>query len=274
MVAPYNNNDVINSFRDFINKTNITTVGTEDIKGISTYHYEVVADRSITKEFLNKLINIFAINMSESEKLKLSDIAGSTNFQSIDIWVGKNDNNIHQYKFTLSVPLSKVLGLNDKGIGGNEVKLDWQTTYYDFDIDNKVVTPSEAFPVSSLVNNLNDAKIISIISDFKPLAMNLKNAEGSYGKRTNPNGSCTNPNPSTLFSPVGHAKSATAAVGDIALVMSRLLDATNGAGFCYSTPTAWALSVPVQSTPNSFYCTDSTGKVSNLNNPITGPVCK
>ncbi len=267
-------NDVASSFKSFTENLQSVYKGEDDIHGIKTYHYELTSDRQSTKNLLNSLVDIFVTNLSQNQKNKINEVIGSSTINSLELWTGENDDNLYQVKFTLSTPLSRVLGLNDSGIAGNEVELEWITTYYDLNVENNIVMPSNQISMDGFIKNIKDLKIKNIISSFKPQATSFYNSIGSYGKRSNPTGSCTNPNPGSLFSPLGHAKGADGAIGSISSSMNSLLLATNGAGSCYSDSLSWALSVPLSINNNSYYCTDSSGNISTLLIPIKGTICK
>jgi len=56
--------------------------------------------------------------------------------------------------------------------------------------------------------------------------------------------------------------------------MNTLLDATNGAGYCYSTPTAWSLAAPLAGDATKVFCADSAGVSMTLSTAPKGPLCK
>lgn len=284
----YVKNESESIFKEFIGNLEYRELESEFIKGVDTYHYGITASRPVTKKMLSQIAELLIAQLPSDQKNNMDEAIGASDINSFEIWVGKNDQNLYQFKFTLNVPLSKVLGLNDSGIAGNEVKLDWMTTFYDIDIENNITMPTDSINVKDFVKNIKDKKIKNIISIFKPEATLMKNAIGSYGLRSNPMGSCTNPNPGSLFSPQGHAKGADTAISAISKSMISLLTATNGAGSCYSTSGAWALSAPLFASSSdasisktqetegvsSFYCTDSSGIITILDKAIIGPNCK
>ena len=271
--------------KEFVVALEYREMESEFIHGVDTYHYEMTASRPVTKKMLGDLAELLIAQLPPDQKSNMDEAIGASDINSFEVWIGKNDQNLYQFKFILNVPLSKVLGLNDSGIAGNEVNLNWMTTFYDVGVENNIAMPTDSIKVEDFVKNIKDTKIKNIISIFKPETTLFKNAIGSYGLRSNPMGSCTNPNPGSLFSPQGHAKGADTAISAISNSMISLLTATNGAGSCYSTSGAWALSAPlftlktnnspadIQSTP-VFYCTDSSGIITTLSTAITGPACK
>ncbi len=265
---------ITNSLKEFINNTDVSEKEPEDIRNTPTYHYQVTVDRQEVKKLLKSIIDPLAANLSDTEKKNLDEALGSTVVNSFDIWVGKNDSLIHQYKISLSIPLSKVISLDDKGISGNIVTLDLQTTFYDFDIPNSISIPENATPLPDFIKLMSDQNIKNTLSSLKPATLILRNAEGSYGKRASLTGSCVNPVASSLFSPVGHTKGAMTSVGTIANIMNTLLSLTNNNGSCFSTLNAWAVAVPLLSAPNSSYCVDALGTSVVLQTPLTGTICK
>ena len=260
-------------FKDFINSAIMIEKTNEIIKGQDSYHYEVVVDRQNTKKLLVAMVSTFAKNKSSDVKGNLEEILGSMTIDSFEVWVGKSDNSILQYRFILSVPLSKIIGLEGKDIGNNKVSLDWKTTYYDFNTPNTIVMPTDYIKITDYIKSIHDEKIKNTISSFYQNSTALLNAEGSLGKHSNKLGSCTSPDSGSIFSPLGHTKGASTAVGAIANTMNNLLSVTENPSACYSTLTKWAISSPLVSNPQSFFCIDDTGVSKTLDNQISGSVC-
>ncbi len=261
-------------FKDFLATASVLEKGSEVIHGVDNYHYVLNSDKQSTKKFLSNFTTIFLNELSEEEKAVLEEGIGSTNLDSLEIWIGKDDGNIHQYRFVLSTPLSQIIGLADKGIAGSVVTFDWKTTYHDFDSENDIALPATSINMVDFMKKVEDMKLKDSVLSFKKAADTFKNATGSYGKKANTSGSCANPNPNSLFSPIGHAKGANSAVGDISQIINGILNITNGSVSCYSSPSAWAISTPLISDSNSHVCVDNTGQESILEKPITSPTCK
>jgi hypothetical protein len=282
-MSSYINNETLGAYDEFINKVEIVEKGQESIKGIDTYHYSVNFDRELTKNLLNIISDNFTLNLSVPDKDKLSDILGSINVTSFDVWVGKGDNNIYQYSVVFDVPLSKVISYEDKSIGNNKVSISWKTTYYDFNVTNEIVIPQESISVVDFINIIKQTRIKNEVSSFAGMAMSLKNAEGVYGNKTNPKGDCINPKVGSLFSPTGHTKGSDSAIGSISELLNKILKITNGNGFCYSTPKAWSFTIPISNNYDtafvppdgykSFFCVDSTGDIKDLTSPPIGVSC-
>lgn len=268
------NSSTADALKDFINSADVAEKAPEIIRNVDTYHYQITIDRQSTKNFLTSILDPFITTLSDSEKKNLNEAIGATTLNSFEVWIGKDDSLIHQYEFSMAIPLSKVISLEDKGIAGNIVTLDWQSTFYDFNIPNTISMPNDALPIEDFIKLIIDQKIKITLSSFKSEALRLRNAEGSYGKRANLKGSCTDPIPSSLFSPVGHTKGSATAVGTIAGTMNNILSTTNGVGSCFSTLNAWAIAVPLASNPASLYCVDGLGSSVILTAPLNSTVCK
>jgi hypothetical protein len=267
--------DTYASFKEFINNISTTVEkDPEDIHGIPTYHYALSPDRQVTKDFLTKIADIFIVAPSSAEKKNLDEILGSVNMESFEVWVGKSDRDVHQFAVTLTAPLSKIIGLNDKGIANSDVTLEWKTSYYDFDADNAISAPEASVPIEDFVKLLHDIKIKNIIYSFKPIAGNLRNAEGSFGLSPNASGSCTNPAQGSLFSPLGHRPGAASIIGNLAGSMNDIIAITNQTASCYSTANAWAIAAPLTTDPLSSFCVDSTGASGILAAALDGTACK
>ncbi|NVN96944.1 hypothetical protein HXX01_01790 [Candidatus Nomurabacteria bacterium] len=271
-VPLYVKNETAGIMKEFINTFEYIDKGEESINGIDTNHYEVTVTRASTKKLLSSFANLFVPQLSPDEKKNLDEAMGATSINSFEIWIGKNDDNIYQFKFTLNTPLSKVLGLNDSGIAGNEMKLDWMTTFYDLDVENKIVLPNGDVNIDGFIKNIHNIKTKNLLSSFKTDSLLFKNAVGSFGK-TNTQGSCTLPIAGSIFSPLGHPKGADTAVSSISTTMNSMLAITKNEGYCYSTPSAWAVEVPFAMNDKPFYCIDSTGARTTLETPITGIIC-
>lgn len=277
-VPLYVKNQMKSSFEEFIKDVEYQEKGVENIHGVDTYHYEFTLERATSKKFLGSLVELFSMKLPSDQDKTLIGAIGSSSLDSFEVWVGKNDDNLYQIKLKLNIPLSKVLGLNDSGIAGNEVKLEWKMSYYDLGVENKITIPTNSINMEMFIKKIKDRKIKNIISSFRLPAKSFQNAIGSYGLRSNPAGSCTNPNPGSLFSPKDHKKNADGAISSISNSMNSLLFATNGLGSCYSTSKSWALAAPLFTNNDplnpTFYCADSTGNLSTLVSPITGTICK
>ncbi|MFA6515128.1 MAG: hypothetical protein WCT42_02580 [Candidatus Paceibacterota bacterium] len=283
-IASYLDDETLSVYDEFINNAEVIEKGEDSIKGVDTYHYQITPDRQLTKKLLSKISDNFLLNISDEEKDSSSKILGSVMVDSFEVWVGKGDNNIYQYNVNLSVPLSKIIGFEDKSIGDNKVNISLKTTYYDFDIANNIFMPEKSILMTDFINDTEVAKIKNDTSSFKQLATNLFNVERVYGSKSNADGSCMNPSSGSLFSPIGHTKKATTEVSSISELLNKILKTTNGVGFCYGTSKDWSFAIPIYNNYDSsaqipeeykyLYCVDSTGAAKELTAPPTGTVCK
>ncbi|MFA6251312.1 MAG: hypothetical protein WC603_01665 [Candidatus Paceibacterota bacterium] len=283
-VPSYINDKTLSSYDELIKNVEIIEKGQEKIKDIDTYHYSINTDKDSARNLLIEIADNFTSNLSEEDKNKLTQIFGSVMINSFDVWIGKGDNNVYQYHIILEVPLSKILGFDDESIGDNKVALDWQTTYYDFNIPNNIFMPEDSIPIVDFVNTVNKNKLKNDVLSFSGFARSLFNAEGSYGKKANTKGSCMSPVSGSLFSPTGHPKGAVSSVSSLSELLNQILSITEGVGTCYSTTKAWSFTIPISDnyditsiptpTYESFFCVDSTGATKDLVTPPTGVICE
>lgn len=281
-ISSYIDKDTLGTYDELIKGVEITEKGQESIKGVETYHYSVIPDRQLFKNLLTKIYDRFTMNLTDEEKEGISTIIGSTTVDSFDIWVGKGDNTIYQYNILLDIPLSKIVGLEDKSIGDNQVRISWKTTYFDFNIANEIVIPETSSSAADFIKSTKIEKMKNQVFSFSPLATNLYKAEKATGVKANNSGSCMSPASGSLFSPTGHPKSATLSVSPISLLLNEILTTTNGLGSCYSSASAWAFTIPLSDNYDptakiesytSFYCIDSKGTTEELTSLPKGISC-
>jgi len=273
-LSSYLTDKSLSSYNKFVNNVSVVEKGKEVIKGIETYHYDVNTDTTLTKELINEIFNnFFSENEDNNLVVKDKDILNSIKISSFEIWIGKDDNNIYQYKINLSIPLSKILDLEDSSLGNNEVHIEWVSTYYDFDIKNEIVIPQDYVDADTFIKQSDDIKLKNNITKISSLFGLIKNSEGSYGKLANTKGSCINPVSGSLFSPVGHAKGAMIPVGDTANAMTKILNMTNNVGYCYSNSSSWAIAFPLKSKEGVYYCLDNLGGIKEINTELKNIKC-
>ncbi|MEI6659880.1 MAG: hypothetical protein WCK91_00465, partial [bacterium] len=272
-VPPFVGDEIGQSLQDFIKGVDIIGKTDETVAGVATYHYQVNSSDATTKKLSSSLSDIFFTTLSPDMRVGLDQGLGAVSLDSIEVWVGKADSNVYQYKIIATIPLSKVLGIEDKGLGDSRVKLEWVTKIHDLGVVNKIDIPTEVTAMSDFVKSVNDMNIKDALDTLKTSAQTFHNASGNFGKASNPTGSCAKPADRSLFSPTGHAASASIAVGDIATNLSALIALVGDRESCYSTTSAWAAAAQLASDPTSFYCVDDKGKAI-LTNKISGPACK
>lgn len=253
-----NKQEISKAFGEFISEVKFSKKGEEIIHGNNTYHYIISADKAESKKLFRQLVDIILKDAPSDSKIVLDNLIGSINIDTFDIWIGKDDNNIHQYKVTLKIPLSKVINYENKGISNSQIIFDLQSTFYDFDLDNKITMPTNAIDIDQFLNIVEDSQVKEGALLFKKNARSLYNAEGSFGKTSNKNGLCDQPPSGSLFSPLGHSTGGNTAVGEIAQNMKNILAVTHNTGICYSSPSAWAMALPLSEQPGQYYCLDNT----------------
>ncbi len=273
-VSPVVSGEISKSGQEFANS--LTFISKEDdlIDGAPVYHYQAEASSQVTKKLFSDISNLLFTSLPSTDKERLINVFGAIHIDSIDVWIGKGESQMYQYKVIMTIPLSEVLSLEDKSLAGSVLKLEWQTKVYDVGAPNIVTPPRESVPMADYVKNISDMKIKNATESFPLAAQAFRNATLNFGKASNVSGSCATPTPSSLFSPTGHSKGATLAVGDIATLISTMIKLAGGSASCYSTSSSWAVALPLASDPAEYYCIDSTGTQVNLATKLAGPMCK
>lgn len=271
----YVKNEASSILTEFINRTAYLEKEEEVISGVETHHYEIIVDRQSTKKFLNSMSDLLIVSLPEEQKKKINGALGASSVSSFDVWIGKDDGILYKTKISLNIPLSKILNLNDSGIAGGEVKVDWSMNYYDLNTENKIEIPEDHIKIDDFIKETKNIKIKNILNSFNSKAIMLKNAIGSYGAKAN-GGSCLSPTVGSLYSPTGHTKGANSAVASISLSLNSLLTESENKAVCYSNAKSWALSVPLYSNSEklNFYCVDSSGNSGLLEEDIKSTICK
>ncbi len=273
-ISPYIKTESRNTLKELVSSLSINQKSDEVIHDVKTHHYNINVDRPTVKRFLSELIRISGFSFDENNKSRVDEAIGSLGVDSFEVWIGDGDNILHQYKLSLSLPLSKVIGFDDNGIAGNEVHIDITGSFYDFDIPHVIELPQNATNFSQFVNTIRDFKIKNTLSSFTSQAKGLQKIEGRYGRVPNGTGSCLSPVSGSLFSPTGHADKAHAQVALIAGAMNTLLSSTTHAPVCYSTASAWLVAAPLSSDSSLIFCADSTGANKTLSLMPRGTTCK
>jgi len=262
-------------FNNFVSNMNFTKEAEETISGVKTYHYSISLSQLSLKNFLDNILNIISPNISKVDKTNLDRIFKATSVKSFDVWIGKKDENIYQYKFVLNIPLSKIFGLEDKSLINKKVTLSWQTTYSDLNIPNNIIFPTNYINFNDFMRNMKDLSLRNTIYSFSSSANEMKNTIGNYGKKSNKTGSCIEPTKGSLFSPTNQPKGSGDAVKAITNILNSIItQTTDGTPLCYSTPTTWAIASPRIIDSNYYFCADSTGVSTILTKPITRALCK
>jgi hypothetical protein len=199
------------------------------------------------------------------------------------VWVGKGDNAIYQYNIVLEIPMTKVFGFEDKSIGNDTMSISFKVTYFDFNLPNDISIPNGYTEISEFVKSAKIENVKNKVKDFIVLADNLKKIEKKYGVKSNLQGSCMEPVSGSLFSPIGHSKSAVLPVSEISSFLNYILDLTKGFGSCYSTTTDWSFAIPLKdnyedvATSEDFdryYCVDSKGGDIEITSLPKGTACE
>ena len=282
-ISSYIDSNTLGSYDELINSVEITNKGEENIRGVGTYHYTINPDKQLFKNLLTKIVEKFAGRLSDIDYENLKMIISSTSVSSFDVWVGKGDNTIYQYNIKLDVPMTKILGFEDKSIGDNTLGVSLKVTYFDFNVPNEIISPEGYIDSNEFVKNTKLERMKEKVQSFSILANNLQKVEKKYGTTSNTKGSCMAPVSQSLFSPTGHPKASILQVSDISSLLNDILGVTNGIGSCYSTPTAWSFAIPLSDnydptynveSYSSFYCVDNKGSDSILTSLPSSVSCQ
>jgi hypothetical protein len=262
------------STQDFI--SGLTFISKEDhvVSGVPMYHYQAEASNQVTAKLLSEVSDLLFVVLPATDRSRLTDALSTLHIDSIDFWVSKDTPHVYQYKMRMTMPLSKAIGLSDTGLSGSVLTFDWQTRVYDLGVPNTITVPAVSVPMPDYVKSITDMKIKNVAGALPLAAQSFRNATLNFGKASNLSGSCSVPVARSLFSPTGHSAGASIAVGDIATAISTVIKLTGENSLCYSTPSAWAVALPLASDPAKYYCVDSKGTVVNLSTKITSPECK
>jgi hypothetical protein len=273
-MPPFVSGELTKSTQEFIGGLAFISKEDQVVSGVPMYHYEGEASNQVTKTLFSEISDLLFASLPPTDKSRLSDALGSIHVDSVDVWIAKDGPHVYQYKISMTMPLSKFLGLEDKSLSGSVIRLDWQTRLYDIGVANTITVPSLSVPMADYVKSITDMKIKNAAQALPPTAQAFHNATLNFGKASNLSGSCSKPTTSSLFSPTGHSKGASIAVGDMATIVNTVIKLTGEGASCYSTPSSWAIALPLASDPEKYYCVDSKGTAVNLSTKISGPVCK
>ncbi len=271
-VPPYVVAKFNKSFKNFIKNSEVILVTTEEFDNKMAYHYKIQPDRKVTKEFFTSLLDIFKTGNNPVVSQQIDEALGATVFDSIDVWIGTNDNTLYKYNFKMHTPLSKIMAFDDKSTSSNNVDLEWETTYSDLGELNKSNIPTDNVSIENYIKTINELKTKDLIDTFRVYTKNFYTTFGNFGKNNNKDGDCAHPTATSLFSPLGHGRRGDIIVGDISKVIQDLLVRVPTGMLCYSTSSSWAMSAPYMD--GTSYCVDSSGFGDKTSIPLTGVVCK
>lgn len=277
LLAPTNLNTVF-GFMPITASTVIKENPSQKINGVDVYHYSIAVDNAMIEKFVHTVALSYGFKITDEEWLKINKILSATSVDSFEVWIGKSDRYLYKTNIILTVPLTKVLSLEDKNLSENKLKVELTNTYYNFGSQITIPRPESSVPMPQVVDtvqkSMKDASVKSIMQNLTTAFSNLHTVEKVYGPRSNSNGSCTNPAYGSLFSPTGHKKNASEAIALISENIITFISITGEQSVCYSTPSLWAIATPMVSDNTKYLCADSSGSSTVLLAAPTGAVCK
>lgn len=250
----------------------------EKISGVDTYHYSIAIDPTLTKNIIHSIANAYGFKASDADWVKIDQATSSVIVNNFDLWIGKEDNLLYKSQIIITVPLTKVLNIEDKNLSENNLKLEFLNTFSDYNLPVDITAPENSTSILKIYEEMNksmeDQSLKNIMSDLAVSFGDLHNVEKIYGYKSNTTGDCANPLGGSLFSPIGHKKLASTAVSDIAQNIIAFMGKGSGTAACYSTPYAWAIAKAKITDNTKYFCSDSTGSFIETSILLSGPVCK
>lgn len=249
------------AFQNLITSSSIAKTEDQTVAGVDTSYYQITVTQEASQKLFSDISDIFFAAVPLEKKTNLVSGLKSINIDSLEFWINKKDGNIYQYKFTLDVPIAKILSIEDANLDlVTSAKVIWQSKIYDVGVSNVILMKDASMPLVDFIKNLNDMKIKDTVDSFKASATDFHTVMGNYGKTGNTLGSCQNPLPGSLFSNLGHNKKGIVApVEVVAKALSGIIKVGAGKEVCYSTSKDWSVALPLVSDASAFYCVDSLG---------------
>jgi hypothetical protein len=155
----------------------------------------------------------------------------------------------------------------DFGLGSNQL----DTLNVSSPVLPETLNVSDTNPQSRL-NELKgkDGMIQNYIVNLLSLHIYKKFALG-YSKGLKPNnGSCSTPSVGSVF----YSSPNDAPEESVSNYLNPLLDLNGGKGYCFSDSKAWAMSFPLASDSSTYLCMDSSNRMINTKNILTGTICR
>lgn len=281
--SSYIDQETLGTYDELIKNVQISKKGEESIKGVSTIHYSINPNKELFKNLMGKIVERFTKDINETDKINTDLLISSTKIVSFDVWIGKGDSSIYQYNLVLEIPMTKILGFEDKSIGNDTMSVSLKAIYFDFNMPNEIIIPSGYLGMDEFVKSTSIDSIKNKVKEFSVLANNLNKIEKKFGVKANTKGSCMSPVSGSLFSPTGHAKTASLPISEISLFLNYILDLTKGEGSCYSSPKEWSFAIPlldnydvdiIPEVHDRFYCIDSKGADVEITALPSGTTCE
>lgn len=242
---------------------NITEVGTEKLGDQSTRHYQFTVNKEVVKNFVSKSLDIINDTNLNANRTVIVDNLNYLNDIKGDVWVAKGT--YMPIKFTVALSTDEITVMDT-----TKVKAKINISYLLSKI-NEPVTISEPSGANSILDkvkaSMESANIKGQDAGIKATLASLRAEnelyfdahKATYGKASM-TGNCVAPVKDSIFYN--------------STVVKSLLEKTKNVGSCYSTPKAWAVSVPLVSDTTVMWCADSSGAMKETKTPLTGLVCK
>lgn len=274
------NSKILSAFNILLKEGTISAVGVEVLHNVNTKHLHIKLEKDKVSTFLQVFADVlFGQENTDTIKVKRENFAKDVDIESVDLWLGEDDNLPYKYTFVVSMPMDRVVGNIDQNVDTKIVSFDIQIEQYDFNSAVNITSPENAMPVKNYTDMLHstflDTKVRNYLDSFLLNSRLFYEANGkTFGKKSNTSGSCVTPTPGSLFSTIGHKQTASEAIIPAQENLTNILAVTSGRGLCYSTSQSWAIAVPTATDVTKMYCLDSKGRNGVLDKLIKGASCE
>lgn len=142
---------IIRAYGDYISNLEIEGEKGEKILGIDTYKYNISNNPILANKFFSETSKVFAIDSLAEDRMNKT--ANLIKVDSFKIWVDQKNQNLFKFNIVFSIPMTELAKENDIYPPDSYASFDWQTTYYDLNIINKIEMPEKIISVEDFIKN-------------------------------------------------------------------------------------------------------------------------
>lgn len=252
----------------------------EVLGGINTKHFHINLQKDNFVMGLQSIAqSLFGDSTDSTALVRRDNFIKDINIESVDLWIGKDDNLLYKYEFMASLPMSRVVGQIDQNIDPQTVNFKVSVLMHDFGTALAISAPENSFQgevyATSVKMAMDDKKLKNNLESFSLLSRTFYQDNGkSFGKKSNSGGSCVTPIAGSLYSPLSQKASVADDISSMQSVLTSIISITSGKALCYSNSNSWAIYVPTVRDISKAYCVDNKGSVSMVSKLIKGPSCE
>ena len=156
-LSSYLNDDVIHAYKNYLNSINPESKKGGKIKNVDTYYYDLSNDPILLNGMIDKIAETFGKTLSN--QIAMKELANKIKITSFEVWISKKNNNLFKWRIVFDMPLENIKEVVNNYSGKNQARFDWQTTYYDFGIVNKIEMPKNIITIDSFVKSVTNSNI-------------------------------------------------------------------------------------------------------------------